>query len=214
MSRAPSSGSTTSTHPELTNEIKAQSQLAWTGQISAEEFLAKADAKRDELLGHRWQAPVERAGSTDGAGRRADFAARRSGGSPCAGVRPDRLRLADPGISARGDRHLVPGDADVYHSFTDWNGAVDLGGVGELPTHLAAAQQPHLRLRSAGDPAHQLVVTVLLFEEVPGWRFSAPSTTADHPLGGGCRHPDADHVHLAGGGERRPRPGRVGAVAA
>jgi hypothetical protein len=25
--------------------------LAWTGQISAEEFLAKADAKRDELLG-------------------------------------------------------------------------------------------------------------------------------------------------------------------
>lgn len=36
---------------ELTAEIKAQSQLAWTGQISAEEFLAKADAKRDELLG-------------------------------------------------------------------------------------------------------------------------------------------------------------------
>jgi raffinose/stachyose/melibiose transport system substrate-binding protein len=36
---------------ELTNEIKAQSQLAWTGQISAEEFLSKADAKRDELLG-------------------------------------------------------------------------------------------------------------------------------------------------------------------
>jgi raffinose/stachyose/melibiose transport system substrate-binding protein len=36
--------------PDLTNEIKAQSQLAWTGQMSAEEFLAKADAKRDELL--------------------------------------------------------------------------------------------------------------------------------------------------------------------
>jgi raffinose/stachyose/melibiose transport system substrate-binding protein len=36
---------------DLTNEIKAQSQLAWTGQISAEEFLSKADAKRDELLG-------------------------------------------------------------------------------------------------------------------------------------------------------------------
>ncbi len=36
---------------ELTNEIKAQSQLAWTGQISAEEFMAKIDAKRDELLG-------------------------------------------------------------------------------------------------------------------------------------------------------------------
>ena len=35
---------------ELTAEIKAQSQLAWTGQISAEEFLAKADAKRDELM--------------------------------------------------------------------------------------------------------------------------------------------------------------------
>jgi raffinose/stachyose/melibiose transport system substrate-binding protein len=35
---------------DLTNEIKAQSQLAWTGQISAEEFLAKADAKRDELM--------------------------------------------------------------------------------------------------------------------------------------------------------------------
>jgi raffinose/stachyose/melibiose transport system substrate-binding protein len=36
---------------DLTNELKAQSQLAWTGQISAEEFLAKADAKRDELMG-------------------------------------------------------------------------------------------------------------------------------------------------------------------
>ncbi len=36
---------------DLTNEIKAQSQLAWTGQISADEFLAKIDAKRDELLG-------------------------------------------------------------------------------------------------------------------------------------------------------------------
>jgi raffinose/stachyose/melibiose transport system substrate-binding protein len=36
---------------DLTNEIKAQSQLAWTSQISAEEFLAKIDAKRDELLG-------------------------------------------------------------------------------------------------------------------------------------------------------------------
>jgi len=36
---------------ELTNEIKAQSQLAWTNQISAEEFMAKIDAKRDELLG-------------------------------------------------------------------------------------------------------------------------------------------------------------------
>jgi raffinose/stachyose/melibiose transport system substrate-binding protein len=36
---------------DLTNEIKAQSQLAWTGQIGAEEFLARADAKRDELLG-------------------------------------------------------------------------------------------------------------------------------------------------------------------
>ncbi|MFN8594162.1 MAG: extracellular solute-binding protein [Thermomicrobiales bacterium] len=36
---------------DLTNEIKAQSQLAWTSQISADEFLAKIDAKRDELLG-------------------------------------------------------------------------------------------------------------------------------------------------------------------
>lgn len=36
---------------DLTNEIKAQSQLAWTGQITAEEFLARADAKRDELMG-------------------------------------------------------------------------------------------------------------------------------------------------------------------
>lgn len=36
---------------DLTNEIKAQSQLAWTGQISAEDFMAKIDAKRDELLG-------------------------------------------------------------------------------------------------------------------------------------------------------------------
>lgn len=36
---------------DLGTEIKAESQLAWTGQISAEEFLAKLDAKRDELLG-------------------------------------------------------------------------------------------------------------------------------------------------------------------
>jgi raffinose/stachyose/melibiose transport system substrate-binding protein len=36
---------------ELTTEIKAQSQLAWTGEISAEEFMGLADAKRDELLG-------------------------------------------------------------------------------------------------------------------------------------------------------------------
>ena len=36
---------------ELTNEIKAQSQLAWTGQLSATDFMAAADAKRDELLG-------------------------------------------------------------------------------------------------------------------------------------------------------------------
>jgi raffinose/stachyose/melibiose transport system substrate-binding protein len=35
---------------ELTAEIKAQSQLAWTGQITAEQFLAAADAKRDELM--------------------------------------------------------------------------------------------------------------------------------------------------------------------
>jgi raffinose/stachyose/melibiose transport system substrate-binding protein len=35
---------------DLTTEINAQSQLAWTGQISAEEFLSKIDAKRDELL--------------------------------------------------------------------------------------------------------------------------------------------------------------------
>jgi raffinose/stachyose/melibiose transport system substrate-binding protein len=36
---------------ELTTEIKAQSQLAWTGEITAEEFMRLADAKRDELLG-------------------------------------------------------------------------------------------------------------------------------------------------------------------
>jgi len=34
----------------LTAEIKAQSQLAWTGQITAEQFLAAADAKRNELM--------------------------------------------------------------------------------------------------------------------------------------------------------------------
>src|SRR5262249_33048708 len=37
--------------PDLTSELTAQAQLAWTGQLSATEFLAKADAKRDELLG-------------------------------------------------------------------------------------------------------------------------------------------------------------------
>jgi raffinose/stachyose/melibiose transport system substrate-binding protein len=36
---------------DLTNEIKAQSQLAWTGQISPADFLSAIDAKRDELLG-------------------------------------------------------------------------------------------------------------------------------------------------------------------
>lgn len=36
---------------ELTTEIKAQSQLAWTGDIDAAEFMARIDAKRDELLG-------------------------------------------------------------------------------------------------------------------------------------------------------------------
>ncbi|MCC6315336.1 MAG: extracellular solute-binding protein, partial [Thermomicrobiales bacterium] len=35
---------------ELTTEIAAQAQLAWTGQISAEEFMSRIDAKRDELL--------------------------------------------------------------------------------------------------------------------------------------------------------------------
>jgi len=36
---------------ELTTEIKAQSQLAWTGEIDAQEFMKRADTKRDELLG-------------------------------------------------------------------------------------------------------------------------------------------------------------------
>jgi raffinose/stachyose/melibiose transport system substrate-binding protein len=35
---------------ELTSEIKAQSQLAWTGEISAEEFMQRVDEKRDELI--------------------------------------------------------------------------------------------------------------------------------------------------------------------
>lgn len=35
---------------ELTTEIKAQSQLAWTGKISAQEFMERADAVRDEVL--------------------------------------------------------------------------------------------------------------------------------------------------------------------
>jgi raffinose/stachyose/melibiose transport system substrate-binding protein len=36
---------------ELTSEILAQAQLAWTGQLSAADFLAKIDAKRDQMLG-------------------------------------------------------------------------------------------------------------------------------------------------------------------
>jgi raffinose/stachyose/melibiose transport system substrate-binding protein len=36
---------------DLTTEIAAQSQLAWTGQLSAADFLAKIDAKRNDLLG-------------------------------------------------------------------------------------------------------------------------------------------------------------------
>jgi raffinose/stachyose/melibiose transport system substrate-binding protein len=35
---------------ELTTEIKAQSEVAWTGGIDAAEFAAKVDAKRDEIL--------------------------------------------------------------------------------------------------------------------------------------------------------------------
>jgi raffinose/stachyose/melibiose transport system substrate-binding protein len=35
---------------DLTIEIKARSQLAWTGQISAEEFMKRAEEKRNELL--------------------------------------------------------------------------------------------------------------------------------------------------------------------
>lgn len=35
---------------ELTTEIKAQSQLAWTGEIDAQTFMERIDAKRDELL--------------------------------------------------------------------------------------------------------------------------------------------------------------------
>ncbi len=36
---------------ELTTEIKVQSQLAWTSEISAEEFASRVDAKRDEVIG-------------------------------------------------------------------------------------------------------------------------------------------------------------------
>ncbi len=35
---------------ELTNELAAQAQLAWTGKISAQEFMRRLDAKRDQLL--------------------------------------------------------------------------------------------------------------------------------------------------------------------
>ena len=44
--------------PDLTNEIKAQSQLAWTGQISAAAFLALAlGSIRD--LAHQWSDAPE-----------------------------------------------------------------------------------------------------------------------------------------------------------
>lgn len=36
---------------DLTTEMRAQAQLAWTGQLSAEEFMKKVNDKRDELLG-------------------------------------------------------------------------------------------------------------------------------------------------------------------
>ena len=35
---------------ELTNEISAQAQLAWTGKITPQQFAQKLDAKRDEIL--------------------------------------------------------------------------------------------------------------------------------------------------------------------
>lgn len=35
---------------ELTTELKAQSQLAWTGEIDAQRFMELADAKRDDIL--------------------------------------------------------------------------------------------------------------------------------------------------------------------
>ena len=93
-------------------------------------------------------------------------------------MRPDRLCLADPGISARGDRHLVPGDADVYHSFTDWNGARSTW-VGWENWRIVSNGELLLLLRNnlifvlavPGILLISLVVTVLLFEEVPGWRF-------------------------------------------
>lgn len=36
---------------ELTTELQAQSELAWTGDIDAQTFMERADAKRDEILG-------------------------------------------------------------------------------------------------------------------------------------------------------------------
>lgn len=35
---------------DLTSEISAQAQLAWTGKISPQQFMGKLDAKRDEVL--------------------------------------------------------------------------------------------------------------------------------------------------------------------
>jgi raffinose/stachyose/melibiose transport system substrate-binding protein len=35
---------------DLTNELTAQAQLAWTGKISPQEFLKRLDTKRDDLL--------------------------------------------------------------------------------------------------------------------------------------------------------------------
>ncbi|QBD83431.1 extracellular solute-binding protein [Ktedonosporobacter rubrisoli] len=35
---------------ELTNELRAQAQLAWTGKITPQQFMSRLDAKRDEIL--------------------------------------------------------------------------------------------------------------------------------------------------------------------
>lgn len=35
---------------ELTNELAAQAQLAWTGKITAQQFMSRLDAKRDQIL--------------------------------------------------------------------------------------------------------------------------------------------------------------------
>ena len=104
----------------------------------------------------------------------------------------------------------------LYHSFTDWNGARSTWVGWENYQRIVSNGELWLLLRN--NLIFVFAVPGILLISSGGDRAALRRGArlaflplgllpADHPLGGGCRHLDADHVHLAGGGERRARPG-------